>query len=166
MANESYINKGTSVLVNGEVGAGVAWSMEGVANSAGRVSDQKDWGVLPRPNRYAWSCEVQWQATPTQGGILELYIACAPDGDSTQIDGDIGATDAALADVDMRRNLRYIGCVVSENAAASEKCVASGIFTSDKRYMSLVGYNAGGASINATDTAFRFDIQPVYDQGQ
>lgn len=166
MANESYINKGTSVLVNGESGAGVAWSMEGLANGAGRVSDQKDWGALPRPNRYSWSCEVQFQATPSQGGTIDLYIATAPDGDATQIDGDVGNTDAAMADVDMRRNLRYIGCVVSENAAASEKCVASGVFTSDKRYMTFCAYNAGGAAVNATDTVFRFDIQPVYDQGQ
>lgn len=163
MANESYIGKGTSQLFNGEVGANVAFSMEGVANGAGRVSDQKDWGAVPRPSRYAWSCEVQWQATPTQGAGLELYIATAPDGDSTQIDGDVGATDAALGDVDMRRNLTAIGFVVSENAAASEKCVASGEFYCDKRYMSIVGYNAGGATINATDSNFRFDIQPVYD---
>jgi len=166
MANESYIRKGTSVLFNGEVGAGVAWSMEAIANAAGRVSAQKDWGAAPRPDRYSWSCEVQWQATPTQGAVLELYIATAPDADATQIDGDIGTSDAALADVDMRRNLRYIGCVTSENAAASEVCVNSGEFTCDKRYMSLVGYNAAGATINATDSSFRFDIVPVYDQGQ
>ena len=166
MANESYIRKGTSVLFNGEAGAGVAWSMEAVANAAGRVSAQKDWGAAPRPDRYSWSCEVQWQATPTQGSVLELYIATAPDADSTQIDGDIGTSDAALADVDMRRNLRYIGSVVSENAAASEVCVASGTFTCDARYMSLVGYNAAGATINATDSNFRFDVVPVYDQGQ
>jgi hypothetical protein len=166
MANESYINKGTAVLINGEAGAGVAWSMEGVANGAGRVSAQKDWGALPRPNRYSWSCETQWQATPTQGGVLELYVAGAPDGDSTQIAGDVGSTDAAHADGDVRRNLQYIGSVVSENAAASEVCVRRGEFTFSDRYMSIFGWNAGGASINATDTVTRFDIQPIYDQGQ
>lgn len=166
MANEAYIRKGTSKLVNGEAGADVALSMEGVASAAGRVSAQIDWGAAPRPATYEWSCEVQWQATPTQGGVLELYVAGAPDGDSTQIDGDVGTTDAALGDVDMRRNLRYIGCVVSENAAASEKCVASGTFEFTPRYMSIVGYNGGGATINATDSAFRFDIVPVYWQGQ
>jgi len=166
MANEAYIRKGTSKLVNGEAGADVALSMEGVASAAGRVSAQIDWGAAPRPAIYEWSCEVQWQATPTQGGMLELYVAGAPDGDSTQIDGDVGTTDAALGDVDMRRNLRYIGCVVSENAAASEICVASGTFEFTQRYMSIVGYNGGGATINATDSNFRFNIVPVYWQGQ
>ena len=166
MANEVYLRKGTSKLVNGETGADTAWSMEGVANAAGRVSAQIDWGAAPRPDEYEWSCEVQWQATPTQGAVLELYVAGAPDGDSTQIDGDVGSTDAALGDVDMRRNLKYIGCVVSENAAASEVCVASGRFRFTQRYMTLVGYNGGGATINATDSNFRFNIVPFYYQGQ
>lgn len=166
MANEVYLRKGTSKLVNGETGADVALSMEGVANGAGRVSAQIDWGALPRPDWYEWSCEVQWQATPTQGAVLELYAAGAPDADATQIDGDVGNADAALGDVDMRRNLKFIGQVVSENAAASEICVASGRFQFTQRYMSIVGYNAGGAAINATDSAFRFNIIPIYWQGQ
>ena len=62
-------------------------------------------------------------------------------------------TDAALGDVDMRRNLQFIGYVVSENAAASEKCVASGVFQFPNRYLSLVVYNAAGASVNATDSS-------------
>lgn len=166
MANEVYVRKGTSKLVGGEAGADVAMSMEGVANSAGRVSAQIDWGAAPRPYIYEWSCECQWQATPTQGAALELYVAGAPDADNTQIDGDVGTTDAALGDIDMRRNLRAIGAVVSENAAASEVCVASGRFEFTQRYMTIVGYNAGGAAINATDTNFRFNIVPVYYQGQ
>lgn len=166
MANESYIRKGTSKLVNGEVGATSAFSVEGIANASGWVSAQVDWGAAPRPDWYEWSCEVQFQATPTQGLGLELYVAGAPDADATQIDGDIGSTDAALGDIDMRRNLRFIGYVVSENAAASEKCVASGTFQFTQRYMSIVGYNASGASVNATDSNFRFDIVPVYVQGQ
>lgn len=166
MANEVYLHKGASKLVNGEAGADTAWSMEGVANAAGRVAAQIDWGAAPRPDWYEWSCEVQWQATPTQGAVLELYAAGAPDADSSQIDGDVGTTDAALGDIDMRRNLLPIGVVVSENAAASEICVASGRFQFTQRYMSLVGYNAGGSTINATDSNFRFNIVPIYYQGQ
>lgn len=162
MANESYINKGTSLLVNGEAGAAVAFSVEGVANGAGRISAQIDLGAAPRPFIYAWSCEVQFQATPAQGSGLELYVAGAPDGDATQIDGDIGSSDAALGDIDMRRNLKFIGFVTSENAAASEKCVKSGTFEHYDRYLSIVAYNASGAAVNATDSNFRFDIQPVF----
>ena len=149
MANEAYIATGTALLVNGEAGADVAWSVEGVANSNGRVSAQIDLGASPRPGFYKWSCEVQFQATPTQYAGLELYKAGAPDGDATQVDGDTGQSDAALGDIDMRRNLQSIGFVASENAAASEKCVASGTFEHADRYLSLVAYNASGATISA-----------------
>jgi hypothetical protein len=166
MANELYLRTGTAKLANGEGTADVAWSMEGVATAAGQVSAQFDLGAVPRPYMIKWSCEVQFQATPTQGAVLELYAAAAPDHDSTQIDGDIGASDAALGDVDMRRNLHMIGVVVSENAAASEKCVASGWFDWPFRYISFVGYNASGATTNATDSNFRFDFVVYYLQAQ
>lgn len=166
MANEAYIAVGTSQLFNGEVGADVAISVEGLTNAAGRVSAQKDWGAAPRAYIYDWSCEVQFQATPTQYQTLDLYISEAPDGDSTQIDGDSGTTDAALGDVDSLKNMKYIGSVVVENAAASEKNVASGTFISTSRYWSLVVYNGSGATVNATDSNFRFDVQPKSIQGQ
>ena len=160
MANEAYIKTGTALLVNGEAGANVAWSVEGLTNNNGRVSAQIDLGASPRPGLYKWSCKVQFQATPTQGAGLELYKAGAPDGDATQIDGDIGATDAALGDIDMRRNLQSIGFVVSENAAAAEKCVASGVFEHADRYLSLVAHNSSGATVNVTDSNFVFTFQP------
>lgn len=166
MANELYIAVGTAELFNGEAGATVAFSVEGVANNAGRTSAQKDWGAAPREYIYDWSCEVMWQATPTQFGTLDLYIAEAPDGDATQIAGDQGASDAALTDTDAVLNMRHIGSVVSENAAAGEKCVAHGQFTSYARYFSVVAVNKGGAAINATDSNFRFDIQPKSYQVQ
>lgn len=166
MANEAYVANGTALLISGAVGADYAFSVEGLGNGAGRVSAQIDLGVAPRAFMYDWSCEVQFQATPTQGQSLDLYIASAPDGDATQIDGDVGATDAVLADIDMRRNLKYIGSVVSENAAASEVLVASGTFVTYKRYLTIVAYNGSGASVNATDSNFRFDLTPKAIQGQ
>ncbi len=164
--SKAQVLTGTAFLVGGEAGADVALSAEGLASASGRVSDQHDLGASPRSYSFSWSCEVQFQATPDQGGTLDIYIAGAPDADATQIDGDIGASDAALGDVDMRQNLRSIGSVTSENAAASEKCVASGTFTHYSRYISFVIYNGAGASINATDTNFRLDITPFDIQGQ
>jgi hypothetical protein len=66
----------------------------------------------------------------------------------------------------MRRNLQFIGYVTSENAAASEACVASGTVEFYSRYITIVAYNDSGATVNATDSAFRFDLQPIAIQGQ
>jgi hypothetical protein len=166
MANESYINKGTEKKVNGEAGADYAWSVEGLATASGRVSAQIDLGALPRPSLVEWWSECQWQGTPTQGLGLDFYVASAPDSDATKIDGDCGQSDAALGDVDMRRNMRPIGAIISENAAASEVCRTSGIFEHTQRYMSLVSFNGAGATINATDSNFIFKFRLVYSQGQ
>lgn len=166
MANEVYIAKGTALLINGEAGADYDFTVEGLSSGAGRVSEQIDLGAAPRPEEFEWSCELQWAATPNQYGTLDLYIAGAPDHDSTQIDGDIGATDAGLSDIDMLRNLRYIGSVVSENSAANEKCVTSGRFRHTMRYLSIVAVNNGGSTTHATDSNFRFDLRPIYPQGQ
>lgn len=166
MANEAYIASGTVKSINGEVGADAAWSVEGLTNTAGRVSAQLDLGAAPRAGIYAWSCEVQLQATPTQYNTLDIYVATAPEDDSTQISGDVGATDAALGDVDMLKNLRYIGSVTVENAAAGEKNVASGEITLYERYVSFVIYNGSGATVNATDSNFQFKLTPKSWQGQ
>ena len=166
MATNIYVDNGTSLLIGGEVGADYAFSVEGLANAAGQVSAQINLGIAPRQHTYKWSCEVQFQATPTQGASLDLYYATAPDGDSTQIDGDIGSSDAALGDTDSKRNLTFFASVISENAAASEKCVASGTITILDRYLTIVAINESGAAVNATDTNFRFDIQPKQSQGQ
>jgi len=166
MANENFINNNAALLINGEVGADFAFSVEGLTNANGRVSAQIDLGAVPRPSEYQWSCEVQFQATPTQFASLDLYIAKAPDGDATQIDGDVGNADAALADIDMRSNLRFIGNVMSENAAASEVLRNSGSFVVTTRFISIIAFNASGATVNATDSNFRFDLQPKYQQGQ
>ena len=73
------LNKGTQLLISGASGADYAWSVEGITSGSGRVSAQIDLGSLPRCGEYEWSCEVQFQATPTQGKGLALYRAAAPD---------------------------------------------------------------------------------------
>jgi len=166
MANESYINKSTEKKVNGEGGADYAFGVHGLATASGRVSAQIDLGALPRPSLVEWWAECQWQATPTQGLGLDFYVASAPDSDATKIDGDPGQSDAALGDVDMRRNMRPIGSIISENAAASEICRTSGIFEHTPRYMSIVAINSAGATINATAANFIFKFRLVYSQGQ
>lgn len=157
--------KGSAVTFDNNGGT-VGFTVEGLTNGAGRVSAQYDLGAAPRAAFFTWSAECQFQATPTQGKGLELYIAGAPDGTNTQIDGDIGTTNAAMGDVDMRRNLKGIGYIVSENAAASEKCNTSGRFTHTERYISIAAYNDSGASVNATASNWKFVLTPWYWQTQ
>ena len=166
MAGEAYVVKGTPLLISGVAGANYAWSVEGLVNAAGRTSAQIDLGVAPRPANFHWSCKVQWQATPVAGRGISLYIATAPDDASTQIDGNVGVSDAALSTLLRRVNLRYIGSVLSYDAVASVDCIQSGTFECTERYLSLVAVNNAGSAVDATDSNFVFKLTPIYWQGQ
>lgn len=162
MANEHYLAEGTSLAINGEVGADYAWSVEGLSNDAGRVCDQIDLGAAPRPYLYRWRCSAQWQATPTQYGALRIYKS---ESDGTHQDGDVGATDAALGDVDQLKNCKQFGKVVVEEADTSAM-KAGGVVEIHERYVSLIALNKGGAAINATDSNFVFTLTPISGQVQ
>lgn len=167
MTSKAFITSESTVKINGEAGADHAWSVEGLADGAGRVSIQIDLGAAPRASLFDWSCEVLLQATtPVQGDGFNLYKASAPDSDSTQIDGDVGASDAALGDLDQLRNLQYFGSVTVEEAADTSKLVASGSFVHTDRYLTLVADNETGGTTNATDSNFVFLLTARAWQGQ
>ncbi len=164
--SQAQINVGTGLKFNGEAGADVAFSIEGIATTAGRVSAQYDLGASPRDYLFMWHAELLMQATPTQYTSLDFYAAAAYDGDSTMIWGDVGATDAALGDVDQLRNLKFIGSLVIEEADTT-KMVGGGMFEWPHRYISIVMHNnATGATTNATDSNCLFFLQPYNIQGQ
>ena len=165
MTSKAYTLQETPLLISGAAGADHAWSVEGLANGAGRVSVQIDLGAAARAFEYDWSAEALGQATPVQYGTLDFYIATAPADDSTQIDGDVGAADAALGDVDQLKNLELIGSLTWEEADTT-KMVASGEFECHERYLTLVCDNNVGAAINATDSNFIFKLTPRAVQGQ
>lgn len=166
MSKENYVVEGSAILVNGEAGAAYALSFEGVTNANGRVSAQIDFGASPRPQRFGWICEWQTAGTPTQGKGVELYLAAAMSNDATRIEGNVGQSDAALANADVRRNLTPIGSVVAETATSNKKFIASGEFITRHRYGSIVAYNDSGATINSTDSNFKLYLIPLSDQQQ
>lgn len=162
MAGELYLKEGTAKKINGEATADYAWSMEAVGNGAGRISARIDLGAAPRPYLYRWRCKCAWQANPTKGGALKLYKS---ESDGTYEDGDLGTADAALASADALVNCRQFGQVVADTADTSDQ-IAGGVVEIHERYVSFIGWNAGGASLDATDSNFFFTLTPIYDQQQ
>jgi len=165
MTSKAYVVAETALSINGEAGADYAWSMEGVANGAGRVSAQVDLGAAARAFQYRLDLEALWQGTPTQYATLDLYIAEAPDSDATTIDGDVGASDAALGDLDQVRNCRFLGTIVVEDSGVT-KMSTSIEFETNARYITLIGINNGGTTMDATDSDFQCVLTPLPVQGQ
>lgn len=168
MTSQAQVNPGTGLKWNGEAGANVAWSLEGLANNQAQVSAQRDWGAGPRDAWYMWHAEIPMQATPTQFTTLDFYIAPAYDADSTMIWGDVGAVDATISTnaAERMRNLKFIDSLVIDIADTSIM-VGGGVFFAPFRYFSAVLLNNGtGATTNATDSNCLFFIQPFNWQGQ
>ena len=157
------LDTGNIIKVNGEVGADHAWSVEGLANNAARVSIQIDLGVAPRAERFYWMCEAIWDATPVQNTTLDLYKAGALDTDNTLVAGGVGVADAALGSVDQLSQLGPpFGFVVVETAD-STVMRAEGVFTHVSRYLSLIAHNNGvGATLSAVDSDFKFFLMPYF----
>lgn len=162
MAGEIYLKEGTTLKINGEADAAYAWSMEAVADGAGRVSARIDLGAAPRPYLYRWRCKCVWQANPTLNAALRLYKS---ESDGTYEDGDVGTADAALAAANALTNCKQFGAVKADTADTSDQ-IAGGVIEIHERYVSIVGWNAGGAALNATDSNFYFGLTPISDQTQ
>jgi len=165
MANAIYIDNGTAVTFDGTAGADVAFSIEGLASGAGRVSAQKDWGVTPRAFSYTLDVDIA-SGAGTQYTTVDFYIAEAYDGDNTQIAGDVGVSDAALGSTDQTRNLKYVGSVIQETQATAEDLKGSFTFTSYARYWSLVAVNNTGATLDATDSNHNIYVTPKFIEVQ
>lgn len=163
MANKIYVIPETVLEFNGEAGADVAISMEGVTNGAGRVSAQHDRGSTAHAGMYAWVCFTAWQATPTKNETLDLYLAEA--GNATDIAGDVGTSDADLGSLDQLSNLRHFGEVNVETAGTT-KMVSAGVIEIRHQFISLVVVNNGGATLNATDSVSNFLLYPTPDEIQ
>lgn len=166
--SQSQIQEGTALQISGVVGADYAWSVEGLTNNAGRVSAQIDLGADPRDPYLQWWAEAQWQATPTQYKTLDIYAAIALNGFASDVAGDVGTSDAALGDVDQLRQfgVSMIGQIVVEDAGTTVMR-SGGWFFYPYRYLSLIAYNNNtGATLNATDSNFDFQLVPFNFQGQ
>jgi len=142
----------------------VAFSFEGTANGAGRVSTQYDTGADPRADEYGWKCSVQSQATPVQGSVWEVWAAGAPDYDSTEVDGRVGVVDAALGDIDQTRNLKRLGSIRVEDADTTVM-TGGGRFIWTQQYMSIVMVNKSGAAVDAAAANFSFHVWSIRQHG-
>lgn len=168
MANQVQLAVGTAVLFGSEVGDDVAWTMDGLADNAGRQSAFLDLGAAPRARFYRWRFWTQFQATPTLNAFLRLYLKTGGSETSSpdHPDNDDGAGDIAVSTEDKLRNLTPLGSLIVDEAAASVEMVAHGLIEIPERHVAVVGWNDSGATISATEAATKLRIVPILDEIQ
>ena len=153
MANNKVLIASTAITVP-------TWTMNGLANGAGRVSSQIDLGPASRPRRFRWDAVAVFNATGlVQYEELEFYAAGTLQSDNTKVHGALGVTDTALSDTNQVRNLDHIGSVVVEDVTTNEM-IAGSEFEFSGRYLSLVGFNNAGGSL----TTLSFTLEQIPDE--
>ncbi len=149
-----------------ESGGDALWTPKNISNGAGRLATRLDLGSMAsgRAAWFSWYAENQCQATPTLGAVIRYYIvAWNDDATPGDADGAVGATDAAFATEAKLRNLRFVGNVIVDAAAADTVFSKSGMIYLPFRYVSLVCWNASGATLTNDAAEHKFTLDPVYE---
>lgn len=158
MANKIYGAQETA-LVWTDSGGDYTFDLGGLAAGSVRVGGQGDLGSASRATRYHWELVIDgFDTAPVVGEVILLYIAKAMG--STDIPGDIGASDAAGATVDLP-NLTYLGRAVVQTTTAADELIIAGEVEIISRYVSPVVYNKTADALLSTADAHTFKLWPV-----
>ena len=158
MPNKLYQADETAIrFINS--GGDVTFSPASVADGAGRISAQHDFGASSHANFFNWRAETQAQATPTLGAVVRMFLVLSDE--TTDLPGRFGTSDAAVSTEDLLRNLTPLGHIVCDNAGANTKFIRHGTVFIPTRYVSLLWWNDLGATLTSDNTEHFFDLTPI-----
>jgi len=157
MANKVYINEETTKTWT-DTGGDYTMDLGALAADAVRVGAQGDLGAAPRPDQYSWKLVIDgFDTAPVVGETVDLYLAFS---DGTNIDGDVGVSDAAGATVDLP-NLLFLGSAVVQTTTAGDNLIISGMVQIAQRYVSPVIHNNTADALLSTADSHKFILTPV-----
>lgn len=167
MPNAVYQRAGTSVTWNDSgAGANNAITLKNLAAGAGRQGEAQDWGALStaRPTLYHFRMQLSLETAGTLGERVELYWKTSDD--NTIFDNDDGTGDIALSSTDKLKNLKLIGTMYTDEAAADIRMSIEGYFYDFNRYGGPVVYNATTDNLQNTTDDGSIVVTPIYDEIQ
>jgi hypothetical protein len=158
MANKIYIAPETTIVWT-DTGGDYAMDLGALAAAAVRVGAQGDLGTGSNPSLFFWQLVIDgFDTAPIVGEEIHAYLAFA--NDATDIDGDVGASDAAGV-VAALPNLLHIGTVVVQTTTAANELITSGIVEIGSRYVSPVIHNDTADALLSTSDAHTFKLTPI-----
>lgn len=165
MTSKIYINSETAKTWT-DTGGDYAMDLGGLAAGSVRVGAQGDLGAAPRAFLYDWKLIIDgFDTAPVVGEVVHLYIATAITAGNTDLDGDVGSSDAAGSTVQLP-NLRFLGAATVQTTTAADELVVSGQVEIYERYVSPVVYNATADALLSTSDAHKFILTPVPYEAQ
>lgn len=137
-----------------------ALTLTSLAVGAGRCGGQQDLGST-RPRKMRWRLKTMFASAPTEGRMLEIYLATS---EGTNVDAGLGTSDAALSAAAQRFQCQFIGFAYCRAITGSQ--VMSGECEVTARYVSPVIYNGADQALHGTAGNHEFILEPFADEIQ
>lgn len=158
MANKIYVNPETAItFADSAQSPSAIITFSALASGAGRISAQYDRGASARAAWYKWRFTCQLTGTNVVGAVIDLFLATS---DGTNIDGEVGTSDAALT-TDKRRNLLPIGSLTVDQTTSNTTMTASGLLYVPDRYLSLGVWNGTTLAFKTDTAVHKFSLTPM-----
>jgi hypothetical protein len=161
MANKLYVAPETP-LVFKDSGGDADITLQNLAAGAGRISVQVDRGAGSHARLYKWRAKMPFETAPVVGEYVFLYIA---ESDGTDVDGLVGAVDAALTAA-QAANLQEIGIVRVQTTDVDTAFTASGYCLISERYFSVGVFNSAADNLQNDANTATVTLTPVPDELQ
>lgn len=162
--NKIYVESETAVtFADGAQTPTVTITFSALATLTGRVSAQYDRGAGSLAPCFRWRATAQLTGTNVVGQTIEYYLATS---NGTNIDGEVGTADAALASVNVLPALKYLGSVPVVQTTTNTNTTGSGVYCTSARYVSVVVWNASSLPFKTDTAVHKFSLIPFAPEVQ
>lgn len=145
-------------------GASLTMTLASLANNAGRIGAQKDWGAGSVEGKYKIRVRFRANSTPTIGNVVRVYLVTAQDANFRA--GGFGTADAAIAAEARLANATFVGAVEIDEASTTKDFVAEFQVLLNARFVSPAIWNSSGVALHATASNNEIAMWPVADEVQ
>lgn len=165
MANLIQHNQGTVTTWKDSGGSHVL-TFKGLASGAGRQGVEHDFGVGVADWRIAWGLLVHFDTAtaPVVGEQLDVFFKLSIDGVIYGNDDGDG-TDIAVSTIDKLRNLKYLGSLIVDEAAADVPMVIQDVIDVRTEKIQPVIWNSSADNLDddtsPTDSLFVIVAYPL-----
>jgi len=163
MSREILVKQGTDIVWKAS-GGDYAITLASIADDAGRCGVKADLGATFAA-RYAATVEINLDAAPVAGNVIEVYWA--PSHDNTTFPGGATGTDAAYKageEDEWKKQLLLLGCVTVTADADAVVQTQTFVFSPPARYGCPVIINKTGQAFEGDDDSHQITLTPLVDE--
>jgi len=165
MANEIKVKQGANIVWKAS-GGNKAITLASLADNAGRCGEKADLGAVFAA-RYAVAANINLDAAPTAGNMIEIYWAASHDN-STFPGGATGSDAAYKAgeEDEWKKQLLLVGCLVVTADADAVVQTQVFVFSPPARYGCPVIINKTGQAFEGDNDDHQITLTPLVDEVQ